>query len=80
MGEAWNSLPVLDRIPDSVPYDFGLRLIAEMVLLSNPHGDGDLIDARKRDLLSLISNLIVLLELLEALFDGALSIVKRRLH
>ena len=74
--EAWDRLPVLNSITDGVSDDLSLLLIAEMVVLADPHGNGDLIYSVKWDLLSLITNFIVLLELLEALLDGALSVVK----
>ena len=74
--EARDRLPVLNSITDGVSDDLSLLLIAEMVVLADPHGNGDLIYSVKWDLLSLITNFIVLLELLEALLDGALTVVK----
>ena len=79
MVEVRELLPVLDISLDSVSDHLSLGLITQMVLIANPHGNGNLVNAVKRDLLGLVSNLIVLLELLEALLDRALSVVKGRL-
>jgi len=51
-----------------------------MVLLSNPHGDWNFVNGRKWDLFRLVTNLVILLEFLEALLDGALGVVKRGLN
>ena len=80
MVEVRKLLPVLDISLDSVPDHLSLGLIAQMVLIANPHGNWNLVNAGERDLLGLVSNLIVLLELLESLLDRALGVVKRRLN
>lgn len=77
---AWDSLPVLDSIANGVSDDFSLGLVAQLVSFADPHGNGDLIDAGEWDLISLVANVVILLEFLEALLDGALGVMEGGLH
>ena len=80
VGEPWDRRPVLDCVTNRVPNHLSLRLITQIIRLTDPHSDRNLVDAGERDFFRLVPHLIVLLELLEALLDGALGVVQARLN
>ena len=80
VGETFHIFPVLDGVANGIFDGVSLSWVTQFIICTNPHGDGNFIDAGKRDLFSLVAWLVILLELLEALFDRALSVMKGGLH
>ena len=80
VGEPWDRRPVLDCVTNRVPNHLSLRLITQIIRLTDPHSDRNLVDAGEWDFIRLVPHHIVLLELLEALLDRTLGVVQARLN
>ena len=79
MTETFHVLPVLDGVANRIFDDMSLSWVTQLVLCTDPHGDGNFVDAGEGNLHALVAWLVIFAELNEVLLDRALSVMEGRL-